>query len=108
MGRNRKRSGLENRVMPTLLMRHHVRDFDAWKRVFLDEADTRRANGARGERLFRTSADPTEIWVMLEWDDLFRAELFVKSDDLSAALIRAGVIDSPDYWYLDDTDLVSP
>jgi hypothetical protein len=94
--------------MPRRLKRHQVVFFDACKGVFLAVAYPRRATGARGERLFRTSADPTEIWVMLEWDDLFRAELFVKSDDLSAALIRAGVIDSPDYWYLEDTDLVSP
>ena len=94
--------------MPALMIRHLVRDFDTWMEVFLDEADTRRANGALAERLFRSSADTGEVWILLEWDDLYRAQLFVKSDDLRGALARAGVIGQPEYWYLEDADPVTP
>ena len=86
--------------MPILLIRHHVKDFAVWQRVFGEEASIRRANGARRERLLRTAAAPNELWLLLEWDDLFRAELYVQSDDLRDALERAGVTDHPDYWYL--------
>jgi hypothetical protein len=85
-----------------------VRDVDTWDRVFLEEADTRRANGSRRERQFRSARDDGELWLFLEWDDLFRAELFVRSDELRAALIRADVVDRPDYWYLNDATPVSP
>ena len=92
----------ETRV-PALLIRHKVTNFDDWRQVFSDETATRRANGARGGRIFRNHADPDETWVLLEWDDLERAHLYVRSDDLIEALVRAGVADHPDYWYLEET-----
>jgi hypothetical protein len=92
--------------MPALLIRHTVRDFDAWQRVLHEEAGTRRANGSRREYCFRSSENASEVWLLLEWDDLYRAQLFVQSDDLHAALARAGVIDQPDYWYLEDAESV--
>lgn len=88
--------------MPSLLIRHRVKDYAAWHRVFRDEADTRRANGGQREVFFRNAADPNELWLLLEWDDLFRAQLFVTSDELLDALDRAGVTDRPDYWYLEE------
>jgi len=90
--------------VPALLIRLRVRELDTWEVVFREEADTRRANGARREHLFRSATNADEIWQLLEWDDLFRAELFVKSDELRAALIRGGVIDDPEFWYLEDLD----
>ena len=88
--------------MPALLIRQHVRDVETWRRVLDEEAGIRRANGSRGEHHFRSAEDASEVWLLLEWDDLFRAELFVRSDDLRAALARSGVVGQPDYWYLDD------
>ena len=90
--------------MPALLIRLKAPDYDAWRRAFAEAAGTRRAHGARSERVFRSADDPAELWLLLEWDDLRRARLFVMSDDLSDELGRAGVTDRPDYWYLDDTD----
>jgi hypothetical protein len=87
--------------MPALLIRVRVRDADTWQRVFLDEAETRRANGARRELQFRGATDAGERWLLLEWDGLYRAELFIQSDDLRAALVRGGAIDGPDAWYLE-------
>jgi hypothetical protein len=78
-----------------------VRDFAAWRRVFNDEAETRRANGARRELRLHNAKEAGECWLLLEWDDLFRAELFVRSDEFRAALIKAGVIDGPECWYLE-------
>lgn len=93
--------------MPLLLIRLRVHDTDRWERVFIEEAPTRQANGARRELQFRSATDANEVWLLIEWDDLFRAELFVKSDDLRAALIRADVADRPDYWYLEAANPIS-
>jgi len=90
--------------VPALLIRHRVGDFDAWEKVFIDEAGTRRANGCQGELVYRNSADPKEVWALLDWDDVFRAKLFARSDDMLEALVRAGVTDQPDVWYLDSTE----
>jgi heme-degrading monooxygenase HmoA len=90
--------------MPSLLIRHHVTDYPTWKAVFDEHEPTRCANGSQGERLFRDTADPNEILVLLAWDDLERARLFVDSDDLHEAMSRAGVTDRPDIWFLEDVD----
>ena len=42
--------------------------------------------------------------MLLEWDDLERARLFVDSDDLREAMIRSGVAERPDIWFLEDGD----
>lgn len=90
--------------MPALLIRHHVADYPAWKTVFDEHELTRRANGSQGGWLFRDAADPHEVLVLLAWDDLERARLFVDSDDLREAMARAGVMDRPDIWFLEDVD----
>ena len=79
------------------LIRHKVTDFDTWRRAFDEDAGTRRANGSRGWRIFRNSAEPDEVWILLEWDDLMRARHFAQSDDLIDVLVRAGITDLPDY-----------
>jgi hypothetical protein len=89
-------------VMPSLLIRHHVADYPAWKAVFDELEPTRRANGAQGAWLFRDADDPRQVLLLLAWDDLERARLFADSDDLREALTRAGVTDQPDFWFLED------
>jgi heme-degrading monooxygenase HmoA len=90
--------------MPSLLICHRVADYPAWKAVFDEHGITRQANGSQGGRLFRNVADPTEILVLLEWDDLQRARLFIDSDDLHEAMARAGVTDRPDIWFLEEVE----
>ena len=87
--------------MPSLLIRHHVADYLAWKAVFDEHEPARRANGSQGGWLFR-STESGEVLVLLEWDDLERARLFADSDDLREAMARAGVTDRPDIWFLED------
>ena len=90
--------------MPCLLIRHKVQDYPVWKAVFEEHEATRRANGSQGGWLFRNAADPDEVLLLLEWDDLERARLFVDSDDLQEAMMRAGVTDRPDIWFLEEVE----
>lgn len=90
--------------MPVMLIRHKVADYGAWKPLFDEHGTTRRANGSRGGRLFRSADDPNEVVVLLEWDDLERARFFADSYELREAMDRAGVIDRPDIWFLADVD----
>jgi hypothetical protein len=90
--------------MAVLLIRHRVQGYDAWKAIFDEHAATRQAYGSRHERVFRDEADPGGVLIYLEWDDHERAYLFVRSDELREAMIRAGVIDRPDVWILREMD----
>ena len=93
--------------MPALFIHHKVADYAAWKPHFDAHALTRRANGCEGGRVFRRANDPNDVVVLLEWDDLERARLFADSDDLREAMTRAGVIDLPEIWLLDDAGCVT-
>jgi heme-degrading monooxygenase HmoA len=90
--------------MPALLVRHKVADYAAWKPVFDEDGETRRAHGSQGGRLFRNAADQHEVLILLAWDDLERARLFAQSDDLREALTRGGATDRPDVWILKEVD----
>jgi heme-degrading monooxygenase HmoA len=90
--------------MPALLIRHHVADYPTWKAVFDEHGMARQANGSRGGWLFRAAGTPNEVLVLLEWDDLERARLFVDSDDLREAMTRAGVAGEPNIWFLEEVD----
>lgn len=93
--------------MPALLIRYAVADFAAWKPSFAAHGTTRRANGCRGGRLYRSADDPHEVLVLLDWDDLERARLFADSDDLREAMHLAGVTGRPEIWFLEDGIAVS-
>jgi heme-degrading monooxygenase HmoA len=90
--------------MPSMLIRHNVADYAAWKPLFDEHGIARRANGSRGGRIYRSADDPNEVVILLEWDDLERARLFADSDDLREAMVRGGVTDRPDIWFLEDAD----
>lgn len=90
--------------MASVLIRHRVADYSAWKSVY-DELDfVRRAHGCLGWQLFRSDDDPAETLILLTWDDLERARLFAQSDDLREAMTRSGVADEPDLWFLNEVD----
>lgn len=90
--------------MPAMLIRHTVADYAAWKPRFDAHALTRRANGSRGGRVYRSADAPDTVVILLEWDDLERARFFADSDDLREVLEQAGTTDRPDIWFLEDLD----
>lgn len=90
--------------MPTLLIRHKVRDYADWKAAFDQHATARRANGSQGGQLFRNATDPNDVVILLSWDLPERARLFADSDDLREAMAQAGVAGYPDIWFLEEID----
>lgn len=93
--------------MTVVVMRHRVARYEVWKAVHDAEQATREANGARSARVFRGDSDPNDLLIMFEWDAYERARLFVRSEDLSDALVRGGVTEQPDVWVLRDEDLTA-
>jgi len=90
--------------MPAFLVRHKVKDYAKWKPVFDEHAATRKANGSKGAHLFRNSENPNEVLILFEWDDLKRARQFAQSEDLRKTMEKAGVLDKPDLYFLEDAE----
>lgn len=92
--------------MPFLLVRHKVKNYDMWKPVFDEHGAVRKASGSKGGYLYRNKDDLNEVVVLLEWDTLEKAKEFASSEDLRETMQRAGVIDKPDIYFLDEAKRV--
>ena len=93
--------------MPYLLIRHKVKDYARWKPRFDEHAETRKASGSKSGQLFRSSANPSEIVALFEWDNLELAQRFSQSENLRAVMQEAGVSELPDIFLLDDVETLS-
>ncbi len=90
--------------MSYLLVRHKVENYAKWKPVFDAHGATRKAGGSKGARLFRNAADPNEMVLLFEWDNLEKAQKFAQSPELRETMEKAGVVDHPDLYFLDEVE----
>ena len=88
--------------MPFILVRHKVADYTKWRPVYDEHGAARSAAGAKHARLFRSEENPNEIIILMEWDDLNKARQFTQSQDLKEAMMRAGVIEMPSIYFLEE------
>jgi hypothetical protein len=86
--------------MGYLLVRHKVREFHEWKRVFDAHRDAQSHSGLRIERILRNVYEPNEVFLFFEVMDLAKARGFVSSPEVSNARRQAGVVDEPDIYFL--------
>ena len=87
-----------------VMVRHKVRDYEAWRPHFDAHADERKAAGCVGAHLFRSADDPNELVITFTWDDsrIDDARAMVESEDVRKLMSEAGVIDEPDVYFLSD------
>jgi heme-degrading monooxygenase HmoA len=90
--------------MAYILVRHKVQDFEKWKLAFDRHGSTREASGSKGGLLFRNAQDPSEVIILLEWEDLEQACQFAQSQALRQAMEQAGVVDKPDVFFLEEAE----
>jgi hypothetical protein len=86
--------------MNHLLMRHKVSDFATWKASYDAHAAARASAGLSELHLLRSIDNPNEVVMLFAAADLNKAKAFAASDDLRAAMQKAGVIDKPDVYFL--------
>ncbi len=79
----------------TLVVRHNVADYAAWRKVY-DSVDELRASfGCTAERVLRLPSDPNDVFVIHEFPTVGQAEGFAGSPELKEAMGRAGVTGAP-------------
>ena len=93
--------------MSYLLVRHKVENYAKWKAIFDEHSATRKANGSKGGRLFRSATNPNKMVVLFEWDSLDKAQKFAQSPDLREGMQRAGVVGQPDLYFIDEVERLS-
>ena len=85
-----------------MLVRHKVRDFSKWKRVYDAHLPKRGEAGLTEKYLLRGANDPNEVIVLFEAKDIKRAEDFAGSSDLRETMQKVGVVDKPDIYFMKD------
>jgi hypothetical protein len=86
--------------MGYLLVRHIVREFREWKRVFDAHKDAQRQAGLRIEKVMGNRYEPNEVFLFFEVMDLAKARGFVHSKEAPRAQEQAGIVDKPDIYFL--------
>jgi hypothetical protein len=79
----------------TLAVRHNVRDYAAWRKVY-DELDALRAqHGCTGQRVMRLPGDGNDLFVTHDFPTAEQAGGFAHDPGLRAGMERAGVEGAP-------------
>lgn len=84
--------------MVRVFVRHKVEDYAAWRAVYDDFDNQRRAMGVTGDEVFQSVDDPNEVTVWHDFDSEDSARAFASSDELRGAMSEAGVQDQPQVW----------
>jgi heme-degrading monooxygenase HmoA len=81
--------------MVHILTHAKVRDFGKWKPFFDRDESTRKKSGSKGSQVFQNVEDPTDVFILLEWDSVENAKKFSTSEDLKKTMEAAGVLGVP-------------
>ena len=88
--------------MVNVLIRHNVVDLPRWKQIFDSNLSMRKAGGELEYRIFHNHANPTDLFVLCEFETLEMAKRYFASDALKKAMTDAGVTGTPEVIFLDE------
>jgi hypothetical protein len=106
----RNRSLYDSGTVFVLSLRHRVRDFDSWKRVFDERLDARLKGKVTSHRLTRSTTDPQEVEVVMEFASRADAEAYrdyMEQPQTREALARAGVEEHAPMWIGEQLEVAS-
>jgi hypothetical protein len=88
--------------MGLMIIRHKIKDFPSWKRVFDGHATAQKAAGLTNPRVFRSADDRNETVILFDMQDVAKARQFGSSPDLKSTMQSAGVLDQPTVFFLEE------
>lgn len=86
--------------MGYLLVRHKVKEFQEWKRIFDAHKHAQLEAGLRIEKVMRNLYQPDEVFLFFEVIDLAKARAFVFGPQVPEAQEESGIVDKPDIYFL--------
>ena len=90
-----------------LVIRHRVNNYEEWKKAFDEHCEVRAEFGLKGGEILRDVADPTELSIMLECEDVERAKEVTQLKELREAMKHAGVVGKPDFYFVEEVSRVA-
>src|SRR6516165_2499998 len=87
--------GRGNHMSATLAIRHHVRDYAAWRKVYDEVEPLRAQHGCIAQRVMRLPDDGNELLVTHDFASAEQAGSFAHDPALQEAMGRSGVEGAP-------------
>lgn len=81
--------------MALLVVRHTVRDYGAWRKVYDGAKPLQTAGGVLEESVYQDPANPNDVLALHRFASVAKAQAFVGSPELREAMQRAGVDGQP-------------
>ena len=88
--------------MAQLLVHHKVEDYNKWKPFFDEHAAFRAQNGCKGGKVYRSSDNPNDLFILFEWDSVANGQKFAQSDNLKEIMQKAGVKGMPEAHFIEE------
>ena len=88
--------------MALMIIRHRVKDFADWKKVFDGHAGAQKGTGLTNPKVFRSVGDTNETVILFDVADVASAKTFGTSPELKAAMRSAGVLDEPTLYLVEE------
>jgi hypothetical protein len=79
----------------TLVVRHKVNDYAAWRRVYDELEALRSEHGCTDQRVLRLPDDANDLLITHDFPSVKQASTFAHSAELRAGMARAGVDGPP-------------
>ena len=76
-----------------IIVRRKLKDFDSWKKVVVDANQVRKEYGSKGATVYRSAKDPTEVYLVFDWDDKKSFMDYFNRPDVQKALADSGTTD---------------
>lgn len=81
--------------MATTVVLHHVKDYQAWRKVYESAATIQRDGGVTAESVYQAKGDPNSVLVLHRFATMAAAEAFFANPALRDALEQGGVEGQP-------------
>jgi len=88
-----------------MIVRHQVRDYAAWRKVYDQFGKTRKRLGILGHAVNQVLGNPKQLAVYHQARDVDTLRKFFDSPEVKEAMQRAGVSGSPEVHFVQEVDI---
>jgi hypothetical protein len=86
------------------LVHHKVKEYRRWRTVFDEHAPTRKEAGGQGCTIYRTTGDSLDLVILAKWESQDRAIRSAEDSKLKDIMEKAGIIGSPEIYFLEELE----
>ncbi len=86
------------------MVQHRVKDYDRWRPFFVEDGRRQRRAGFTKWRIGRNTADPNDIIIVFECNDLDKAKEVYSDPEVARIVKKAGVIGKATFLLVEDVE----